>query len=131
VISYETDFYISDPVEFRTWLRSEFDRRRKANPRYSVRAFAKALKIDHSTLSQLLRGKRTLTGKMMARLRARLDWTEDMRRLLSAICMQGFRPDIRRCAETLGISPDAAAIALQRLLRLGQLKMEGEQWVPL
>lgn len=131
MISYTTDFYMSDPSEFRTWLRSEFDRRRKDNSRYSVRAFAMALEIDHGTLSQLMRDKRSLTEKMMARLRGHLDWTEDMRRLLAVICMPEFSPDIRRCAETLGISPEAVAIALQRLLRLGQLKMEGRQWVPL
>jgi hypothetical protein len=37
-------------------LRHEFRRRREKNVRYSLRAFALFLNVDHSTLSQILRG---------------------------------------------------------------------------
>jgi transcriptional regulator with XRE-family HTH domain len=45
---------------FRDRLRREFDERRKANARYSLRAFAAYLGADHSTLSQILRSQRPL-----------------------------------------------------------------------
>jgi transcriptional regulator with XRE-family HTH domain len=41
-------------------LQREFDERRKANERYSLRAFAAFLGTDHSTLSQVLRSQRPL-----------------------------------------------------------------------
>jgi hypothetical protein len=123
--------WATEPEEFRNWLCIEFARRRKDNPRYSLRAFAAALKTDHSTLSQIIRGRRTLTKKAMVQLRCHLDWTADMRSLLSFASLPGFSPDLRRCAERLGISRDAAAIALQRLVRRSRLAMEGNKWVPL
>lgn len=43
------------------YLQKEFSARRKRNPRYSLRAFAKSLQLDSSTLSKLLRKKRPLT----------------------------------------------------------------------
>lgn len=49
-------------------LHDNFMVRRGRNPRYSLRAFAKSLNIDHSTLSQILRGKRNLTKSMVLRL---------------------------------------------------------------
>ena len=42
--------------------------RRKRNPNYSLRAFARSLKIDSSTLSALIRRKRPLTQKTAQRL---------------------------------------------------------------
>jgi len=44
--------------EFRDWLSQELEKRRRVNPRYSLRPFATLLGIDHSTISQVLRGKR-------------------------------------------------------------------------
>ena len=42
--------------------------RHKRNPNYSLRAFARSLKIDSSTLSALIRRKRPLTQKTAQRL---------------------------------------------------------------
>ena len=44
--------------DFRTRLRDELARRRVVNRRYSIRAFAELLGVDHSTLSQVLRDLR-------------------------------------------------------------------------
>jgi transcriptional regulator with XRE-family HTH domain len=43
---------------FRARLEQELDARRLKNPRYSLRAFAAFLETDHSTLSQILQGRR-------------------------------------------------------------------------
>lgn len=87
--------------------------------------------MDHSTLSQIMRGRRTLTQKTIARLRGYLYWTTDMRAVLGFISLPGFSADLRVCAAKLGISTDAAAIALQRLIRGGHLTMEGNRWMAL
>jgi uncharacterized protein (TIGR02147 family) len=46
---------------FRELLQRELARRCAANARYSLRSFARQLDVDHSTLSQILRGKRAAT----------------------------------------------------------------------
>ena len=45
-------------MAFRERLQIEFEARRSKNSRYSLRAFAALLGVDHSTLSQILRGSR-------------------------------------------------------------------------
>ncbi len=48
---------------FRLWLQKQFTERCKRNARYSLRAFAKTLDLDASSLSQILSGKRKLSKK--------------------------------------------------------------------
>ncbi|MCI0659689.1 MAG: DUF4423 domain-containing protein [Acidobacteria bacterium] len=57
---------------FRLYLQSELTRRLSSNSQYSLRSFALHLGINHSTLSQLLRGKRALTPRMIETLGERL-----------------------------------------------------------
>lgn len=52
---------------FRRLLQEELARRCSQNPQYSLRAFARRLGIHHSTLSQILRGKRALTSRAILR----------------------------------------------------------------
>ncbi len=51
-----------------TFLQDEFERRRARNARYSLRAFARALEIDHSTLSKKVRGKRAVPDRTLEQL---------------------------------------------------------------
>jgi transcriptional regulator with XRE-family HTH domain len=53
--------------DFRAFLRSELAARCAKNPRYSLRAFAKRLGTDHSTLSQILRGQRAMAVRTIER----------------------------------------------------------------
>jgi plasmid maintenance system antidote protein VapI len=57
---------------FRLRLQSELAERCANNQQYSLRSFALHLGIDHSTLSQLLRGKRKLTDAAIQKLGAAL-----------------------------------------------------------
>jgi uncharacterized protein (TIGR02147 family) len=63
---------ITKPSGFRLYLQSELARRCVANPQYSLRSFALQLGINHSTLSQLLRGKRAFTPHTIVMLGGRL-----------------------------------------------------------
>lgn len=50
-------------TSFRLFLQSELARRCTRNSQYSLRAFALHLDVDHSTLSQWLRGRRPMTAR--------------------------------------------------------------------
>jgi hypothetical protein len=120
--------YPYNALMMRAALEAELTRRRARNPRYSLRAFAKSLALDHSTLSQLLRGERNLTPRMAERLEARLQQGY-IAALATLTTESGFRADSRWCADRLGISVDRVNIIVQRLVREGRLRMEGARWV--
>jgi transcriptional regulator with XRE-family HTH domain len=128
------------PVTFRIVLQAEFDRRRAANRRYSLRSFARSLSIDHSTLSQILRGRRRLTGRNVRALGRRLRLTapaiaehcatENESAVLAAIDRPGFRADSRWLATIAGIPLDQVNVTIQRLLRKRMVTMTSRQrWV--
>ena len=127
-------------VTFRIVLHTEFERRRAANPRYSLRSFARDLSIDHSALSQILRGKRRLTGRTVRALgrRLRLDAPEiaelcaleNESAVLSALDRPNFQADSRWVASMAGIPLDEVNVTLQRLLRKRIVAMAARaRWV--
>ncbi len=59
-------------ADLRLLLQGELARRCASNRQYSLRAFAKFLGVDHSSLSQILRGKRRLTAESVRKLGTRL-----------------------------------------------------------
>jgi transcriptional regulator with XRE-family HTH domain len=120
-------------VRFRETVRTEFDRRRAVNPRYSLRRFARALGVHHATLSRLLRGRGAVparavraTGKALGLSPvdiARLIAAEETEAVIGAIGRPAFRADSRHLAMAAGIPLDDVNIALHRLLRDGRLRM--------
>lgn len=60
------------PLKFRDRLKQELEERRRANPRYSLRAFARFLEADHATVSQILRGKRAIPATLLREWAAKL-----------------------------------------------------------
>jgi len=62
------------PIEndFRQYLQNELIRRTRANPRYSLRAFARSLQTDFSSLGKIIRGKRPLGKNTILRLGTRM-----------------------------------------------------------
>ncbi|MGK5081763.1 DUF4423 domain-containing protein [Bdellovibrionota bacterium FG-1] len=61
----------------RLLLQRELERRCKANPRYSLRAFAKALELSPTILSLVLSGKRPLSRQAAHRIADRLSLRSD------------------------------------------------------
>lgn len=120
-------------MAFREILQHELEQRRGRNARYSLRAFARALALDHASLSQILRGKRRLTPRTIRRLGAKLRvppaeieqlcGQENDRAVLRAIAATKFRPASRWIAAVTGIPVDDVNISLQRLVRTGVLLM--------
>lgn len=62
---------------FRALLQEELARRCSKNAQYSLRAFAAQLDLDHSTLSQILRGKRALTPRTIEKIGAKVGLSAD------------------------------------------------------
>ncbi len=127
-------------MDFRSALQDEFQRRRRQNPRYSLRAFAHALGTHHRTLSQILRGRRRLTMRTIRRMGSRLlppsqvaeaCIAENCSAILCLVRQHRFRPDARWIAVMAGIPLNSVSIALHRLLHEGRLSMRSTaSWVP-
>lgn len=65
-------------LEFRrTLLSDEFARRCLKNNRYTLRSFARDLAIEPSTVSQLIRGKRTFNDHYFSAVCRALNWAEE------------------------------------------------------
>ena len=114
-------------------LDTELRRRRARNPRYSLRAFARALGTDHGTLSRIMRRERRLTARTIRRVGARLGLTsaqleraciaEHCAAILRVVGDPRFRADSRWIATMTGIPIDEVNVALHALLRRRRLAM--------
>lgn len=124
-------------MDFRATLSAEFERRRQRNARYSLRAFAGSLSTHHATLSQILRGQRRTTPRVIHQLGPSLGLTADQ---IRAACLEEhcaairrvvrdhrFRADSRWIAMLTGIPLDEVNIALHWLLYRRQLVMSAPQ----
>ena len=134
---------MGDPL--REHLETEFLKRRRKNPRFSLRAYAHYLGLPPGRLSELMSGKRRFSLALADRVTQRLgappvdkrklaedelkliaDWQHFA--ILSLLRCNGLRPDPRAMAVRLGISATEARIALDRLQRLGLVKRSGDRW---
>ena len=119
-------------MDLRTRLLDELARRRARNPRYSLRAFARQLGTDHSTICRVSGGRRLTVARMRA-LGPRLGLSaseidgacrhENMLRVRDLVRRPGFRPDSRWIATRTGIALDDVNVALQALLAARRLHM--------
>ncbi len=143
-----------DAKQFRYWLQSEFQRRLRRNPRYSLRAFARQLDVDPSTLSKCLSGKRKITKRFinmvcekasedsLAMLTRAVkdeyyklsydvweviaDWHHYA--ILEATYINNFSVNPTAVAQLLGISFEDAKMAIDRLERLGLMQRTGKTY---
>jgi transcriptional regulator with XRE-family HTH domain len=75
----------------RELLRRELDRRLESNPRYSLRAFARALRMSPGELSEVMNGKRPLSPRSAQRIAEALSLSPHEERQLLA---QTLRPGV-------------------------------------
>jgi len=104
-------------------LADELARRQRLNPRYSLRAFARSVNLEHSTLSQMLRGKRALTWPTIREFATNMRWT-GAAVLRHSSSRRAF--DSRAVARKLGISVDEVNVALTDLCLFGLMELQGE-----
>jgi len=126
-------------MRFRDLLKSELERRRLSNRRYSLRAFARFLGVHHATLSRLLRGGGPVAPRCVRSIGGRLGLAaadvallagrENEAAVLAALRRPGFRADSRWLASAAGIPVNDVNIALHALLQQRRLRMlSRERW---
>ena len=121
-------------MDLRARITEELQQRRRRNPRYSMRAFARALGTHHATLSQILRHSRRLTPRAIRVLGTRLGLTpaqiaesclaENCAVIRRLVGDARFVPDCRWIATMTGIGVDDVNVALHWLLYTRELTME-------
>lgn len=78
---------------FRIQLKSELDRRKKRNPRYSLRAYARFLNVDVATLSRVLAGKGGLSAKLAVQIADVLNFDPTNRREFLSSVAKSYAPE--------------------------------------
>ncbi|MDB4907099.1 MAG: hypothetical protein JWO05_1883 [Gemmatimonadetes bacterium] len=122
-------------------LQQEFDARRRRNPRYSLRAFAKSLGTSHTTLSRTLRQRQRLTARTIETLGRALGLSatelrdatteEHCALVLAAIGDARSRPESRSLAVMTGLPIDSVNVALHWLLYRRELELTTTtHWTP-
>jgi transcriptional regulator with XRE-family HTH domain len=133
------------PLDYRRLLLDELALRKQKNAGYSLRAFARDLGISVASLSQVLSSKRKLSPKNLAKVAGTLGLSPAMRdpvaydeleedtfrmmsdwyyyAILSLARLRTTRAEPRWIAKRLGISPPEARVAVERLERLGFLRV--------
>lgn len=86
--------------EFRSYLQSEFNRRKENNPAYSIRAFARFLDIDQSTLSKFFKADRQFNVVTMNHCLNRLKAPEAVQTQLNTV-HDTLRGDYQRLEEVM------------------------------
>ena len=129
--------------EFNAHLQNELSKRCRSNSRYSLRAFAKMLELDPSSVSQILSKKRRASPQMMDKICAKIGWpmssdaslpvqnfsllSQDAFAAISdwyhyaimdLTLLKSFKNNMSWIAKRLGISTTEARIAVDRLKRL-------------
>jgi hypothetical protein len=128
-------------MDLRALISAEFLRRRKRNPRYSLRAFARDLGTHHSTLARLLQRRRRLTSRTVRSPGARLGLggadlahaciTEHTDIILDLARRRGFCADSRWIATRSGLPLDEVNVALHQLVHSGRITMSSPStWIP-
>ncbi|MES2769587.1 MAG: TIGR02147 family protein [Bdellovibrionota bacterium] len=149
------------PIElsyFKIWLQEEFTRRCRVNSRYSLRAFAKSLALDPSTVSQMLSGKRKVSQSMLEKIESKIGMafvfdSENLQQsmgkkysllskdlfaaisdwyhfaILDLTLLKNFDSNPSWIAQQLGISVTEVSIAIDRLKRLELLAEQDSKLV--
>jgi uncharacterized protein (TIGR02147 family) len=74
------------PHDIPSILREHLRAAKRRNPRFSLRSFARKLGVNHSTLSQVLRGKRRLSARALQTVGKRLGLGEESIRACAVGC---------------------------------------------
>ena len=140
---------------FRNYVQEEYLRRKERNPGYSLRSFAKQLKIDVGSLSQFLNGRRQYGFKKLSQLalslgldsqhaeklfanddKMKLEFIElDRLHLISkwyyagileCLALDGFEPNPIWIAGKLNLSVSVINVALNQLFTAGVLKIQAD-----
>ena len=122
-ISYRMQENITDNIsaeKFRLFLQDELIRRCKLNPAYSLRAFARDLKTDHSAFSKILSGKRPIGQRTIKNFLKYLTLGhEEIKRLIDTGDVDDLQTDYKQLAiDSFAIISDWHHYAILELLHV-------------
>ena len=124
-----------DAFDFRERLAREVEQRRQKNRRYSVRAFALLLGADHSTVSQVLRGRRRPPLNTVLRWARNLDMAEEEAAIYlaaesarSAARAGADQGRLNRVWDAIRLAADPAHLKILRLLRTPGFRTDS-RWI--
>lgn len=84
---------------YREFLRTEMTQRRRKNPRYSLRAYARSLDIDPSALSRILSGRRCLSVDKAVEMVKTFDCADPVKHIfLESVVKDHKGRELRRAA---------------------------------
>ena len=138
-------------AKFRQTLQSELVERCKRNPKYSLRAFSRALEVEPSFLSKLLSGKRRFTIGTAKKISDKLGFSlvsepaasayVDLKAeaftvisqwyhlaILELLEVKSFEPTVKKIAQIFSISQVEAKDAVERLERLNLISIKEKKW---
>lgn len=120
-------------ADFRLYLQNELLERCRKNPAYSLRAFAKSLECDFSTLSKILKGTRPVGRITIQKFSARLGLNpaETSRFILNSkpLLKQEIEPDYGQLTvDSFKIISDWQHYAILELMRLDHFKPD-KNWI--
>jgi transcriptional regulator with XRE-family HTH domain len=130
--STERNRHLNDhqKVRFKIWLQKQFTDRCQRNSRYSLRAFAQAMDLDASTVSQFLSGKRAPSRKALLEICERLSATPQDLRILGALPQALIDADeaFQLSVETFAVLSDWYHFAILELTFVAGFKPE-PKWI--
>lgn len=94
---------------FQFYLQEELKRRSNANKYYSIRAFARDLGINDSTLAKLLEGKLKISAKRIQSLGSKLSLCQNKIKVLIATLNSKYTPTIKMTYQQLQMDQFKAA----------------------
>jgi uncharacterized protein (TIGR02147 family) len=118
-------------TSFRLYLQSELARRCGRNAQYSLRAFALHLGVDHSTLSQWLRGRRPITPRSIETIGAKLNLTAEVVQQYIERSGRDDGPAISAdvlTGDTMSVIADWFHFAILELTRLEEFRCDS-RWI--
>lgn len=130
--------------DFNAIIKSELNRRMTENQRYSLRGFARALKMDPSTLSKILSGQRKISEKAQSKMLIKLgintneisdlfssisdedfeqipEWYDTA--ILEQLMVSGFKATKKTLSQVFELNEIQVASALLRLQKLKLIKI--------
>jgi uncharacterized protein (TIGR02147 family) len=109
--------------DFKILLRRELEQRMTRNPRYSLRAFAKDMKVAPALMSDILNGKRGLSRESATALSKRLGFTKTETEVFCDLVeSKHARSKIVRLQATARLKDRAAQGVVLKFLTLDQEK---------
>ena len=151
----ENDLDLLDQIHIKI-LEVEFEKRKKKEPKYSIRKYSQDLDIDASTMSQYLRGKRKLTtysfSTILTKLRVDNDVIEKYEKdrleldqlkdkhflvkshwyyfaILELTYLYDHSSDHSWVSEKLDLDIKTVDLAIQNLLDIGAIEKSGDKYI--